>query len=142
MSEYCTVADVQQMMQTTFTLTSRPTIEQVKGLITTVSSRLNGTAQAAGYTVPVTDTLGLTLMNNACAYGTSCAAWHAGYGSMEAPARVEYWCKEYKDFLAALRKGEVELPGLTPESDLDPAFGIVPQPPRDRLWTGDNEYLE
>jgi hypothetical protein len=142
MASYCTVEDVQEQMRHTFSISGHPTPDEVDGMIVNISSRLNGVAQAAGYTVPVTGTLALELMKEACVNGVSCRAWHTGFLSQDAPSRVEYWCQEYKDFLAALRKGEVELPGLTPESDLDPVFAIVQQPPRDQLWTGDDEPLE
>ena len=142
MTSYCTVVDVQEQMRHTFTISGHPTIDEVEGFIVNISSRLNGVAQASGYVVPVTGILALELMKEACINGVSCRAWHAAFLSDAAPSRVEYWCKEYRDFLTALRKGEVELPGLTPESDLDPVFAIVQQPPRDRLWTGDDEPLE
>lgn len=139
---YCTVEDVERQTQLTFTIAGRPTHDEVEEMITNTSSRLDGVAQAAGYTVPVTGALALGLMEDACINGVSCRAWHAAYVSQDAPARVVYWCQEFKDFLTALRKNEVELPGLTPESDLDPVFAIVQQPPRDQLWTGDDEPLE
>jgi hypothetical protein len=139
---YCTVAEVEANMRTTFTPTTKPAIGQIEGFIANASSRLDGVAQAAGYDVPVTDTIALGLMKDACIFGVSCRAWHAGWFSDTAPARAEYWCTEYREFLASLRKGEVQLPGVEPESDLDPAFAIVQQPPRDTWFTGRDEGLE
>lgn len=142
MASYCTIEDVEEQMGVTFTPTTRPTLADIENYIVNTSSRLNGVAQASGYAVPVTGTLALELMKDACINGVACRAWHGGYVSDTAPPRVDYWCQEYKDFLAALRKNEIELPGLTPESDLDPVFAIVQQPPRDQLWTGEDEPLE
>lgn len=142
MASYCTIGDVEQQMRHTFSISGHPDIDEVEAMIVNTSSRLNGVAQAAGYTVPVTGTLALELMKEACINGVSCNAWHTAYMSDAAPPRAEYWCKEYRDFLTALRKNEIELPGLTPESDLDPVFAIVQQPPRDQFWTGRDEPLE
>lgn len=140
-TSYCNISDVERLTQRKFALDTRPTDPEVETLISNISARLNGTAQAAGYVVPVTGTTALELMETYCMYGVACAAWHAGFQSNAAPANVEYWCVEYREFLAALRKGEVELPLLTPESDIDPAFGFAQMPPRDRLWTGRDEPL-
>jgi hypothetical protein len=139
---YCTFEDVERLMQLTFTLTTRPTQAKVTETITDIDARLDGTAQAAGYVVPVTDPSALALMKTYSTYGTACTTWHAGYASDLTPSRVEYWCQEYRDFLQALRDGEVQLPALTPESDLDPAFAIVQHPPRDLYFTGQDEPLE
>lgn len=138
---YCTVDDVQKLIQLTFTLSGRPTMSEVGDIITNIDSRLDGVAQASGYTVPVTGTAALALMKTASVYGVACAVWHAAYVSDTPPARVDYWCQEYRDFLRGLRKGEIQLPGQDPESDLDPVFAIVQHPARDSWLTGEDEPL-
>jgi hypothetical protein len=139
---YCTVADVERLMGTKFTIDSRPSTADVDEAIDGVSADLDGAAQASGYTVPVTGVQAVALMKRYNRYGAACTAWHTGYVSDTLPPRVEHWCSTYRDFLKALREGKVQLPGEEPESDLDPVFAIVQQPPRDRYWTGKDEPLE
>ena len=141
---YCVVSDIEALMGIKFGHhTGRPTYEEVEDdFIVRVAARLDGVAQAAGYTVPVTSTQALALMKTMNAYGAACAIWHAGYVSQAAPARVEYWCDEYRQFLTDLRKGDMDLPGEDPEGDLDPVFGIAQSPARDGYFTGEDEDLD
>lgn len=141
---YCTVADVEKTMQRKFSHNSGfPTYEDVEGYIDTVASNLDGVLQAAGYTTPVTGERAVALLKRYNTFGASCQAYHAGYRTEDIlPPHAEYWCQEYKDFLSRIRKGEQQLPGLEPESDIDPVFEIVQSPPRDRYFTGQDEPLE
>lgn len=139
---YCTVADVEGMMGMKFTISGRPSTSQVEDAIDGTAADLDGAAQASGYTVPVTGATAVALMKRYNRYGAACESWHIGHISQDAPARVDYWCSTYRDFLKALREGKTELPGEEPESDMDPVFGIVQQPPRDRYWTYEDEPLE
>jgi len=139
---YSTVANVEKLMQVNFTHGSgRPTYEDVEEMIDDVAADLDGVAQAAGYTVPITSTSGVALMRKYNTYGAAVAAWHAGFVSDTEPARVEFWRSQYEQFIARLRRGEQQLPSEEPESDLDPVFEIVEHPPRDRYWTGEDEGL-
>lgn len=139
---YSTVADVETLMQIKFSLNSRPNREQVEDILEAIAAELDGVAQAAGYTVPVMATAAKAVMARENTLGAACECWHAGYVSDTAPARAEYWCTQYSDFLNRLRKGEQQLPGLLPASDLDPAFGIVPLVPRDPYWGRGEDDLE
>lgn len=139
---YCDIADVETLMQLKFSLNSRPNRYQAADIIEDVAAELDGVAQAAGYTVPVTSTAALGVMRRENMYGAACALWHAGYISDTAPARAEYWCTQYNDFLSRLRKGEQQLPGLLPVSDADPAFSVVPLMPRDPYWGHGEDELE
>lgn len=139
---YCTVEDVEKLMRMTFTISGRPSTADAEEMIDGVAADLDGAAQASGYTVPVTGVTAVALMKRYNRYGAACGLWHTGYVSDTAPARVDHWCSTYRDFLKALREGKTELPGEEPESDLDPVFGIVQQPPRDRYWTSEDEPLE
>ena len=135
---YCDVADVEQTMRLTISIDGNPNRADVEEFIDDVAAELDGIAQAAGYTVPVTTTQAVALMKR---YNRICAAvatWHAGYISDNSPARVEYWHEQCEGFKNRLRKGEQQLPGLTPTSDLDPAFGIHTFPNRDAYWTTRN----
>ena len=141
---YCTVENVQSVMQTQFSHNSGyPTYEDVEGFVDTVASNLDGVLQAAGYTVPVTAVKAVELLKRYNEFGAACQAYHASYYPEDVlPPRAEYWCQEYKDFLSRIRKGEQQLPGLEPEGDIDPVFMTVQTPPRDRYFTGQDEPLE
>jgi hypothetical protein len=139
---YCTVSDVERLTGAKYTISGRPSTADVDEAIDGVAADLDGAAQASGYTVPVTSTQAIALMKRYNRYGAACEAWHIGHVSLDAPARVEHWCSTYQAFLEALREGKTQLPGEEPESDLDPVFNIVQQPPRDRYWTGEDEPLE
>lgn len=139
---YSTVADVEKLMGITFTISGRPSTDDVDEAIISVAADLDGAAQAAGYTVPVTGASAIALMKRYNTFGAACQAWHTGYVSQTIAPRADFWCTSYRDFLKALRDGKTQLPGEEPESDLDPVFGIVQQPPRDRYWTREDEPLE
>jgi len=132
---YCTVEDVEQLMQVVIKQAGTPDRAAALEIVEDTAAELDGIAQAAGYEVPVTGTQAVALMKR---YNRMCAAvavWHAGFVSDNAPARVEYWNEQCEGFKTRLRKGEQELPGLEPLSDIDPAFGISTFPNRDRYWT-------
>ena len=138
---YCEVADVEALMNQEFFIEGQPSITDVEEIIDDVAADLDGIAQAAGYTVPVTGAQAVKLMKKYNTYGAAVAAWHAGYVSDTAPARVEYWERTYTAFLSRLRRGEQQLPAEDPTSDLDPVFEVVQHPPRDKYWTGEDEGL-
>lgn len=139
---YCTVADVEALMQIKFSHGSgRPLYADVEQMITDVAADLDGVVQAAGYTVPVTTAAAVALLRRYNTYGAAVAAWHAGYVSADEPPRVAYWRMQYEAFLARLRRGEQNLPGLTPESDLDPAWAVVPLMARDPYWGHGEDIL-
>jgi len=139
---YCALADIEALMQTAFTDTSRPTSSEAESIIDDVAAQIDGVAQAAGYTVPVTSTSGIAYLKPYNRFGAACRCWHAGYISDTAPDRVSYWCQEFKDFIARLRRGEEQIPSEEPQSDIDPVFGIAQMPPRDQYFTGEDEGLE
>ena len=131
---YCVVADVEKLMGTQLSATSRPATDDVSDFIDHVAADLDGVAQSAGYTVPATGAQAIALMKRYNIYGAAVAAWHAGFVSDDLPPRVEYWDTQYNNFIARLRRGEQELPGADSESDADPAFDIAPAVPRDGYW--------
>jgi len=131
---YCDVTDIEQEMQLTISIDGRPNRADVTEIIAEVSSDLDGIAQAAGYTVPVTSESAARVMKRYTRLCTAAQVWNSGFISMAPPVRLEYWEGQCEGFKERLRKGEQYLPGLTPESDLDPAFGIATFPNRDRYW--------
>ncbi len=139
---YCDMSDVQELMGITFGASTRPTSTAVEEFIDDIAATLDGYIQAAGYDVPVTETEAVKLLKSMNRFGAACTAWHTGYISDVPMPRAEFWCGRYTRFEKDLRDGKVQLPGLEPESDLDPVFNIVQSPPRDRYWTGDDEPLE
>ncbi|RLC82132.1 MAG: hypothetical protein DRI81_00715 [Chloroflexi bacterium] len=127
---YCDVTDVEQLMQTKFTLSGHPTPTDVEEFVDFTAANLDGVIQASGYATPVTVATAIALLKKYNSFGAAVAVWHAGYVSDTAPARVEYWQEQYNGFISRVRRGEQELPGLTPTSDLQPAFEIVAFPER------------
>ncbi len=134
---YCTPEDVDTLMGVNvFDAETIPDNPELGQIIAGRAALLDGAAQAAGYTVPVTGTQAKRLMRDMNTFGAACAAWHAGQISEQiSPPRVEYWCNEFSNFLEALREGTIQLPGETPESDNDGYFFIRPQIPRDGYLT-------
>jgi hypothetical protein len=108
---YCTTAEVQSLTGLTFSGTSRPTTTEVDEFVSDVAAELDGVLQAAGYTLPITDSDALNLLGRYNKFGSAVQAWHAGYLSNDEPPRVAYWRTAYENFLNRLRKGEQELPG-------------------------------
>lgn len=132
---YCTVADVEELMGTTFAADSRPTTTEVSDSIDTVAAELDGVAQAAGYSVPVTGAAAVTLLKRYNIFGAAVSAWHSGIIGDDEPARVTYWNEQYQNFLARLRRGEQQLPGESADSEEDIAFAVVPTAQRDGYWS-------
>lgn len=141
---YCTVENVQAVMQTMFSRNSGyPTYEDVEGFVDNVAADIDGVLQSAGYTTPITATRAVALLKKYNELGAACQSYHAAYRTDDIlPPHAEYWCQEYRDFLSRIRRGEQQLPGVTPEGDIDPVFMIVQTPPRDRYFTGQDEPLE
>ena len=132
---YCDVSDVQQLMQVTFSTTSRPTATDAEDLIANISAEIDGVCQAAGYEVPVTGTQAIAMLKLYNTYGAAVACWHAGFITDDLLPRVEYWQTAYRDFLSRLKNGLQQLPGasITGEEDID--FDIVPMVSRDNYWS-------
>jgi hypothetical protein len=123
---YCTVDNVAGLTFMEFTQVSHPSTTEVNDFIANTAADLDGVAQAAGYTVPVTDAQAVALMKKYNTYGAAVAAWHAGYSADNEPARVTRWAKEYDDFIARLRRGDQLLPGSEDLDDpTDPGFSIA-----------------
>jgi len=135
---YCTVTDVERLMQMEFSIEGRPSKSDVESNIARIAARLDGVAQASGYTVPVTDSQAVELMKTYNEFGAACMTWHAAFVG-DLPPRAEYWCTEYREFIKDLRAGAVQLPGEDPESDLDPVFDIVPHVRQDDFFTRQDE---
>jgi hypothetical protein len=108
----------------------RPVVDDAQEIVDNVAAEIDGVCQAAGYTVPVSDTAAVAMLKHYNQLGAAVAIWHAGWVSEDAPARVDYWERTYTAFLTRIRKGEQQLPGLSPQSDIDAAFAIAQTPPR------------
>lgn len=131
---YCTVKDVEDLIGSKFSPDSRPTREEVDILVENVSGELDGVAQAAGYTVPITGAAAIKLLRLYNTYGAAVPAWHAMIIADDAPARVTFWQEQYNAFIGRLRRGEQQLPGESADAEEDIAFAIAPHPQRDRYW--------
>lgn len=136
---YCTVADVERMLKEEYGQSSQPTKARVSDICDNVSAELDGYLAAGGYTVPVTDSQALAML---AAVAEKCAAvqvWHESRDTDASFPKIEDWRSDCVEFKRAVRKGEVWLPGVTPEGDAQPAFGVAPVPQRDRYWTTGQE---
>ncbi len=131
---YCAVKDVEDLLGTKFSHDSRPPVREVEAMITTTEAELDGVAQAAGYTVPITGTQGVALLKRYAIFGAGVAAWHTMIVDTDEPARVTYWREQYDAFIGRLRRGEQQLPGESADSEEDIAFEIAPHPQRDNFW--------
>lgn len=108
---YCVHEDVGAKSGYEYSDTSQPTREQVESTITRIGHEIDGVLRAAGYTLPVTDADDLELLKHYCTLGSAYHAWHDGSFNDDAPARVEAWERDYRDFLARMRRGEQKLAG-------------------------------
>jgi len=132
---YCTVKDVQDLTGQRYEVNSRPSSIEVQSAIDTVAAELDGVAQAAGYSVPVTGAAGVALLKRYNIFGAAVSAWHTGIVQDDEPARVTYWNEQYTAFIGRLRRGEQQLPGESADAEEDIAFAIAPHPQRDAYWS-------
>lgn len=136
---YCTIADVEVLTEIDWTAATAPTIAQVENMIDNVAAEIDGVLQASGYDVPVSAADALEMLRSINAFGVGPEAYHATFLVEMLPPKVKYWQDRYDRFLKAVRAGEVQLPGLEPESDLDAAWGIAPSIQREDYWLTDEE---
>jgi len=131
---YCTIENVEVLTEISWTDATSPTTTQVESMIDNVANEIDGVLQASGYSVPVSGTAALELLRSINAFGVGPEAYHATYLVESLPPKVKYWQDRYDKFLASVRAGEVQLPALEPESDIDAAWGIAPSPQREDYW--------
>lgn len=136
---YCTEADLEALMDQEFDATTEPTSLEVVQMISDVASEIDGVLRAAGYSPPITTADALGLLRKMNTFGTGPAVFHASYLVETEPPKVAYWRGVYKDFIARIRRGEQQLPGLDPEADIDPVFAITPGVQRESYWLTDQE---
>jgi len=136
---YCTVEDIQALLQAKFSTEGTPSSSDVEEIIEDVAAELDGLLQAAGYTVPVTSPAGavrlLKKMNRFCA---AVPVWHSSYVEGQAPVRVDSWAKQCEGFKKLIVEGKIQLPGVDPEGPNDPVFDLTAFPNRDGYWRSDD----
>ena len=132
---YCTVKDVEDLSGLKFSHDSRPPVREVQSVIETVAAELDGVAQAAGYTVPVTSEAAVSVLKRYNVFAAAVAAWHTAIVDTDEPSRVTYWREQYDAFLGRLRRGEQQLPAESADSEEDIAFAIAPHTQRDGYWS-------
>lgn len=124
---YCVVKDVEDLMQQKFTNSTSPPMSKVAQLVMDVSADLDGVLIAAGYTLPITGTLSLSMLRRYTTYGVAAGAWHAGVHTDSDTPRVVYWTTEYREFIGRLRRQEEFLPDEDADNALtDPVFELAP----------------
>lgn len=136
---YCSVDHVAARTGFTYSATSKPTYDEVVEIIANIAAEMDGVLQAAGYTVPVAGAQAVAMLKHYNVLGAAYQAWHAGVSGTDRFPKVEAWQTDYRDFLSRIRKGEQQLPGISPLSDIDAAFGIVPTTRRDYYWSTGQE---
>lgn len=114
---YCTIADIEAHTGLGFSADKQPSRTEVNRMISGVAREIDGALQAAGYTLPIgvafTDALEMLKFYNTL--GASYRAWYgAQRGTSVFPAVVS-WRDDYRDFLKALKKNEMALPGIGPD---------------------------
>lgn len=132
---YCEVENIEAQTGFIYTATSKPTRDEVTTIVEVIAAEIDGVLQAAGYTVPVSASTALGMLRYYNILGASYRSWHAGVSGTDRFPKVESWETDYRAFLARIRKGEQQLPGVAPLSDLDGAFQIVPTTRRDHYWS-------
>jgi hypothetical protein len=136
---YCTEADLEELMDMQFDATTEPTSARVVIMIADVASEIDGVLRAAGYSPPITATDALGLLRKMNSFGAAPTVFHAAVFVEQEPPKVAYWRSVYDGFIARIRKGEQQLPGLDPEADIDPVFAITPSPQREEYWLTDQD---
>jgi len=139
---YCTVSDVERMTRDVYTDSSQPSRARVETICTNVSAELDGYLAAGGYTVPVTNTQALAMLKAVAEKCAAVQAWHESRDTDASFPKIEDWRNDCVEFKRAIRKGEVWLPGITPEGDAQIAFGVVSTVSRDSWFTTRQELEE
>lgn len=121
---YCNLSDVQDLTQQVYKVDSRPSINDVTRMIDEIAAELDGVAQSAGYTTPITESGALETMRRYNKLGAAVMAWHSAVISDDEPARVTYWKEQYDAFIGRLRRGEQALPNETPSGGAAGGFSV------------------
>lgn len=114
---YCTIADVEAHTGLGYDAESQPSRTEVQRIITMTAREIDGALEAAGYTLPVgaSFTDAIEMLKGYNALGASYRAWYAAQrGTAVFPAAVS-WRDDYRDFLKAIKKNEIALPGIGPD---------------------------
>jgi hypothetical protein len=144
MGDYVTDhSDVEVLLPSlTLSGSSVPTDAQVDTMINRREAQLNSVLRAAGYSPPLTssedvETCALHVAQIAT-FDTFASHWELD----DYPPSIENYRTDWLAFLDMIRKGEIEFASDSPESANHPAFGIIRQPTRDRIFTERNDTTD
>ena len=126
---YCELADVQRVSGKTYGASGAPSTTQVEEFVRERFDQIDGALSAAGYSVPIAQsaTRAARLLQHINAKGAAADAENARPGQLEPDARATQWAQEFADSIAAIRKGELVLIGVTStdaqetQADMTPA---------------------
>lgn len=101
MANYCTVDDIQVLLQNTFNSTSSPTQTQVEREIDQITNEIDFTLASVGITTQPTDTRLLARLRNACSYGVACRVGMSWFGNNTAVDDTQpgHYCERYQAIL-------------------------------------------
>jgi hypothetical protein len=122
---YCVEADVEGLTALAIDTTSKPSSIELLTIIASIAAEIDGVLKAVGYTTPATGVNDVALLRNYNCLGASYRAWHAAVRGTDRFPNVESWEKDYRDFLARIRKGEQSLIDQTLTDGLPSALGTI-----------------
>ena len=114
---YTTLGQVEALTSLTFAADDSPSNTEASAIIEQVAQEINGTLRAAGYVLPITDTVDrnyLALFNR---LGAAYRCWYAAVQGTDDHISPQTWREDYAKFLDDLRTGKVKL------INTDPAAG-------------------
>lgn len=110
---YATYANVNALFrkEDQMTNTSNPSTSTLTTWITQFEAQINGALSQAGFSVPVTGTNDVALLQGLVAQGVACLAWGVRYPVDETalPKQVEGYCDTWKDALKSIKDGTFTL---------------------------------
>lgn len=104
MASYCTISDVQNELDETYSTTSKPSANTVNNYIEQISAEINGKCKKAGYTVPVTTGDPLLYVKMTCIFGVCSRVAHTNHlrRAKDEPDQGAVYLKRYKANLQAI----------------------------------------
>lgn len=120
-NSYADATHVQALLGALFTISanSTPTTTQVEGFLDQTAADIDGLLTDRGYgTVPATGTTDVLMLRK---YTSMCAAvttYYAAFGHDDAPANVQEWAAECRQFMTDLKEGKRRLVNQNPRARL------------------------
>lgn len=91
-----------------------PASGTVSTWLTNISNTVDGYLAQRGYTVPITDTEDASAIQHNVVMKVACMSVQVATLGENYRQKAEGWCKEYSDFIEAIKDGEFALTSQTP----------------------------